>query len=108
MRELHRNYPYSKLNGFIQKYKRKDNTSGVTGVYFEHSSKKWGSRLNYNRKLHWGGKHKSRTEAIRSRLKLEFDVLGINEMPQFDLIPIYIKDHKNVVLIAYKKIMEER
>ena len=93
--------PYSKLNGYIQKIKRADNKSGVTGVSFNTENNAWSSRLNYQRKIYWGGLHKKKEKAIRSRLKLEFEVLGIDKMPQKKLIPIHFKNPKNKLLIAY-------
>lgn len=107
MRELHKNYPYSKLNGFIQKYNRKDNTSGVNGVCFDNTLEKWVARLNYNHKFYWGGKHKHKISAIKARLKLEFDVFGIDKMPQRSLIPEYFKSSKSKILKAYNELEEK-
>jgi len=110
MRKYNKFTPYAKINGFINNFKRKDNISGVTGVCFDNTINRWVARLNYNHKFYWGGKHKTKTMAIRSRLKLEFDLFGVEKMPQVNLIPKYIKDPENEILIAYNefKKMEEK
>jgi len=36
------------MNGFIQKYKRTDNSSGVNGVSYNPSRDTWQARLNFN------------------------------------------------------------
>ena len=107
MREFHKNYPYAKRDGFIQKYTRKDNKSGITGVCYDNKAEIWYARLNYNHIFYWGGKHEAKNLAVMARLKLEFDVFGIQAMGQFSLIPEYFKDPKSEILIAYNKIMED-
>ena len=100
--------PYSKLNGFIQNYKRADNISGITGVYLDQRADKWGARLNYNRKLHYGGLHITKKSAAKARLMLEFEVLGFERMPQQHLIPEYFSDPRSKALVAWKKKLEEK
>ena len=95
--------PYSKLNGFIQNYKRKDNKSNVTGVYLDQRADKWGARLNYNRKLYYGGLHITKKSAVKARLMLEFEVLGFDRMPQAHLIPEYFTNPNSRLLRAYIK-----
>jgi len=103
MREFHKNYPYAKRDGFIQKYTRKDNKSGITGVCYDKTSQKWDARLNYNHIFYFGGKHETKNEAVRARLNLEFDVFAIHCMPQFELIPEYFNDPEDEILIAYNE-----
>ena len=100
--------PYSKLNGFIQNYKRSDNTSGISGVHFDSRKQLWESRLCFNKKVHWGRMHKTKKSAAKARLMLEFEVLGFDRMPQQHLIPEYFTDPRNGALKAWKKKMEEK
>jgi len=93
--------PYSKQKGFIQRYKRTDNNSGVTGVSFNSNRNRWDARLIFNSKVHYGKAWTTKDQAVRSRLRLEFDLFGIDDMPQREIIPEYFKNVKNRILIAY-------
>jgi len=95
---------YSKSNGFIQKHKRKDNVSGVTGVSLDKRSGRWSSRLTFNGKLYGGSRHADKVDAIIERLRLEFCVLGINDMPQANLIPEYIRDEASMIYHAWAEV----
>jgi len=48
---------------------RKNNTSGITGVYWDKSHKKWYARISFNGKVVTLGWHKEKEEAIKLRNK---------------------------------------
>ena len=107
MKRYHKNTPISKMNGFINKFIRSDNVSGVPGVSYNRNRKVWSVRLNYNRKVYYGGQFKAKITAIKSRLKLEFKILGIDKMPNYDLIPMYFINPKSKILVAYNEFKKE-
>ena len=49
----------------------KNNTSGVTGVYWNNVNRKWVSKIRVNKKLINLGTYSTKQEAIDSRLKAE-------------------------------------
>lgn len=56
---------------------RKNNTSGVSGVYFDKPTQKWEVRLRFNKETHYFGRHESKEEAIRIRNKQAI-LIGFN------------------------------
>jgi hypothetical protein len=57
---------------------RKNNTSGVSGVYLDKASGKWEVRLRFNKETHYFGRHESKEEAIEIRHE-QARILGFNE-----------------------------
>lgn len=79
------NYQESNRNNV----KRKDNTSGYTGIYWEPKKKLWRAYLYINGKRKSLGRHKSKENAIKARLKGELQYYGKDFAPQRDLFEKY-------------------
>lgn len=56
--------------------KRKDNTSGTTGIYWHKREKKWEARFNLMGKTYFAGEHRLKEDAIGALDKLKED-LGV-------------------------------
>lgn len=56
--------------------KRRNNTSGFTGVYWDKKSNKWVVSININKKIHWIGRYIDKNDAIVARLKAEAKYYG--------------------------------
>ena len=54
----------------------KNNTSGITGVYFHKNKFKWEARISNNGKVTCLGSFNNKDEAIRARLKAELEYYG--------------------------------
>lgn len=55
---------------------RSDNTSNITGVYFNTSSNKWQSYITINKEYVYLGVFEDKEDAIRTRLKAEKEYFG--------------------------------
>lgn len=51
--------------------RRKDNTSGVTGVYYYKRNGKWLATINYNKKTEYLGYHEDFNDAVKAREEAE-------------------------------------
>ena len=67
---------------------RKDNTSGITGVYWSNERKKWAASIMYNQKTYHLGRFVNKEDAIVARLKAEKEYFG-EFAPQRDLFEQY-------------------
>lgn len=56
--------------------KRKDNISGVTGVYFNKETQKWCAMITVNHKRLWLGYFSNKDDAIKARLQAEAKYFG--------------------------------
>ena len=56
--------------------KRKDNTSGVTGVYWDKRNNNWMVSINVNKKICWLGRYLNKKDAIVARLQAEAKYYG--------------------------------
>lgn len=68
--------------------KRKDNSSGVTGVSWDDTHNIWIAMLQYKYKV-YKTYHNNKIDAIKSRLLMELDVLGYDFAPQKHLFKQY-------------------
>lgn len=55
---------------------RNDNTSGVTGVYFDKSRDKWAAQIMYNARQINLGRFNTKEEAIQARKNAEIEYFG--------------------------------
>ena len=55
---------------------RSDNTSKITGVYFDPQRMKWVTSLQLNKKIVYRKRFKSKEDAIRARLQAEQKYFG--------------------------------
>ena len=78
--------PLNKLNGWIQDYKRNDNTSGVTGVIRWHG--RWYGGIQYKNKKYFK-LFRTKADAIKYRLEMERELFGDNA-PQGYLFNEYL------------------
>jgi 5'-3' exonuclease len=67
---------------------RKDNSTGVTGVYYIEKYNEWLSKLQYKKKK-YSQKHSTYEKAVRCRLLWEMEVLGYDLSPQKHLFEKY-------------------
>ena len=83
--------PKNKLNGWIQDYKRSDNTSGCTGVYLwkNQHRKQWCATLQYNKVSYHLGLYNKLEDAIKARLRKERELFG-DKAPQKHLFGDYL------------------
>ena len=81
--------PYSKINGFCQKYIRKDSTTGISGVSEHKQVKRFSAILQFNNKVH-RKYFKTFEEAVRQRLLFEIEVFGVDGSPQKHLFEKYL------------------
>lgn len=58
--------------------KRKDNTSGYTGVRFDKRSQKWYASITVDKVVYYLGYYINKEDAVKVRLQAEHDLLGIN------------------------------
>lgn len=68
--------------------RRKDNSSGIIGVYFNSNANKWQSYITVNKKYVYLGVFNSKEEAIKVRLKAEKKYFG-EFAPQKNLFEQY-------------------
>lgn len=69
--------------------KRKDNTSGYTGVTWNKPSKKWEAQLSINGKCLHLGKFEDKIDALKARLQAELQYFGAEFAPQRHLFEEY-------------------
>ena len=50
---------------------RADNTSGVTGIYFDKRNGKWGAYISYQRKRYYLGQYEKKEDAVKARQRAE-------------------------------------
>lgn len=77
------------LNNSHNCSRRKNNTSGITGVKYRKENKKWISFLTCNKKQVLYKKFDSKEDAIKARLKAELEYYGIDYAPQRHLFKEY-------------------
>jgi hypothetical protein len=54
----------------------KNNTSGVTGVYWDKTRRRWTANIKYNYKDIYIGRYKKKEDAIVARLEKEAEIFG--------------------------------
>lgn len=69
--------------------RRKDNTSGVTGVMWDSIKRRWKAFVYINSKRIWILSTKNKEDAIKARLQAEKDYYGIDFAPQRELFEKY-------------------
>ena len=68
--------------------KRKNNTSGFTGVYWDKNNNNWMVSIHIDKQIHWLGRYTNKNDAIIARLKAEAKYYG-EFAPQRDLFEQY-------------------
>ena len=54
----------------------KNNTSGVTGVYYYPKINRWKAGISINKKMRWFGTYVNKDDAIRARKQAEIEIFG--------------------------------
>lgn len=81
------------ISGLLSaKYPRKDNTSGVTGVYLNRKSGKWIAYLSCQQKRYYLGVYDKKQDAIKSRRRAEQEFHDSLIEEHWDEIPIKWQD----------------
>lgn len=83
--------PCTYSQNIINKEVRRDNTSGITGVYWFARDKKWKAQINIDGKTKNLGTFVEKDDAIKARLKAEKDCYG-EFAPQ-----LYLFDKYNII-----------
>lgn len=66
----------NKRENAINHSKRKDNTSGTTGVYWNRNARKWMAGISFNGRMHYLGQFIEKEDAIKTRLEAEKKYYG--------------------------------
>ena len=81
--------PSSKMENSRNHSKRKDNTTGFSGVYWRKDVQKWMAMIVIDRKMRWLGYFDDKSDAIKARLNAEYQYYGTQFAPQRHLFEEY-------------------
>jgi hypothetical protein len=81
----------NRSQNMMNKSKRSDNTSGVTGIRFNKDINKWTATINENKKYHYLGSFDNIEDAIQARINAEKKYFGEYRYEFADLVDNYYR-----------------